>query len=198
MKTICVASLCLVVAFVAFPRFAHAQGPTSSLAARIAALEARVAKLESGAVVEADLVGTYGATIFALDLQNVPHVQTETAVGTITLNADHTASFAGTGAHCKLAMPAAWTLSCDPSETGPGSGEATWKIEGDGSTSWLVVQNEDGDDVINDPNFIGAGGRMIISGGTGAFPSSAAPVETYSLIMILIKLPATPLPVTPE
>jgi len=155
----------------------------------VAALEAKVAKLESGQFEEADLVGTYAATIFALDLQGNPTVQTETAVGTLTLNADHTASFSGNGAHCKLEQAGAWFVACDPSETGPSSGTGTWSIV-DGS---LVVQDEGGNDVINDPNFIGAGARVIISGGTLDLTGQPTP-EIYSLIMILIRLPNPPTP----
>jgi hypothetical protein len=51
----------------------------------------------------------------------------------------------------------------------------------------------DGNDVINDPNFIGAGGRVIISGGTVDLSGEPTP-EIYSLTMILIRLPKRPLP----
>ena len=70
-------------------------------------------------------------------------------------------------------------MECDPPESGPGTG--TWTIDQDGS---LVLQNENGEDIINDSNFIGAGGRVVISGGT---VSSAS--EIYSNIMIAIRLP---------
>jgi hypothetical protein len=159
----------------------------------MAALEARVDKLETGAVVAADLVGTYAATIFALDLQGDPaaRVQTETAVGTITLHDDptRTVTVTGNGAHCALLQSSgAWGVACDPNETGAFSASAFWSIDQGGS---LVIQDGAGNDFINDPNFIGAGGRVIISGGTGDSTGQPTP-EIYSLIMILIKLPPTP------
>ena len=191
-KSIRVACLWLAVGSVVVAAPAYAQGRPAappSVSARMDALEARVAKLESGAVVEADIVGSYAATIFAMDLQSQPKVQTETATGTFTLAADHTVSFTGSGAHCALEQTATWFVGCDPGETGDFTGTGTWAIGGDGS---LQILHSSGDPMINDPNFIGAGGRVIISGGTGA-----SATEIYSLIMILVKLPPAPLPPTP-
>lgn len=192
MKTIRPAALCLLVGSLFAQLPVHAQRPTPNptLEARVAALETKVAKMESGQVQEADLVGTYAATIFALDLQGNPTVQTETAVGTFTLNADHTASFSGKGAHCRLEQAASWFVACDPSQTGSFSGTGTWSIAADGS---LVIQDQGGNDVIDDPNFIGAGGRVIIAGGTADLTGQPTP-EIYSLIMILIRLPNAPTP----
>ncbi|MGH9254574.1 MAG: hypothetical protein ACRD3C_08390 [Vicinamibacterales bacterium] len=179
--------LCLLVAFVFAPLPAGAQNGVS---ARLDALEARVRKLESGQVQENDLVGSYAGVAFALDLTGTPKVQTETGVGTFTLNADHTASFTGRGAHCLLEQVATWSVACDPSHTGSFSGTGTWSIDANGS---LVIQDSNGDDLIHHPNLIGAGGRVIISGGTADLTGQPTP-EIYSIIQILIRLPNPPTP----
>lgn len=188
------ASLTFVVASLFAPLPVHAQ-TVQSLAARVATLEASVEKLESGRVVERDLFGKYAAVSFAVDLQASPKVQTETAVGTFTLYSNHTAEVTGDFAHCFLSQPGgAWAVACDPNETGTGSATGVWFIDQDGS---LVIEDPvTGEGFINDPNFVGAGGRMIISGGTLDLSGNPTP-EIYSLIMILTKLPATPPPPTP-
>lgn len=180
MNKIRVTSICFVAALALPSLPARAEGPGSSLAARMAALEARVAKLESGQVEAADLVGTYAVNVFAVDLLGNPaRVRNETSSFTVTLNANGTASFAGTGADCTLQQGAPWFVTCNQ-EGGAGTG--TWTVK-DGS---LEIHDENGEDVINDPNFIGAGGRVIISGGTSF---GETPTEGYSVIMIMIRLP---------
>jgi hypothetical protein len=179
--------LCLLVAFVFPPPPAGAQTGVSE---RLRALEGRVGKLESGQVQESDLVGSYAGVAFALDLTGTPKVQTETGVGTLALRADHTASFTGSGAHCRLQQSATWSVACDPSHTGSFSGTGTWSIDANGS---LVIQDANGDDVIHKPNFIGAGGRVIISGGTADLTGRPTP-EIYSIIQSLNRLPNPPTP----
>jgi hypothetical protein len=189
--------ICVIAGFLVVPA-ASLAGATEkksppagpALEKRIETLERRVRKLESGNVTEKDLVGRYAATIFAVDLTADPRVQTETAVGTFTLNADRTATFSGEGAHCFLGHASTWFVGCDPGQTGSFSGTGTWALQPDGS---LAIWDMDGNDVINDPNFIGAGGRVIISGGTVDLSGEPTP-EIYSLTMILIRLPKRPLP----
>ena len=187
MSSIRIAALCFIVAFAFVPRPIYAQGPpgaSSSVAARLAALEARVAKLESGQVDEADLVGTYRAHIFAIDLSGNPaKVQTETGGGTITLNADHTASLTGILViHCRLLQASPWFVQCDDPEIAEAVLGA-WSVQ-DGS---LLVQ-VNGEEALN--GLVGAGGRVIISGGT-ADDTEMPPrtPEVYSNLVIAIRLP---------
>jgi hypothetical protein len=68
----------------------------AALAARVAALESAVAKLQ-GAQTEADLVGTYSVGIFEVDLFDAsstqpPQIDVVSFVGTVTLAADGTGS----------------------------------------------------------------------------------------------------------
>jgi len=62
-----VASLCFIVALVLAPLPARAQGPTSSLNARVAALEAAVSKLQ-GNIIAKDLVGTYSVYLLGISM----------------------------------------------------------------------------------------------------------------------------------
>ena len=187
MKKIRVASLCFVVAFVLAPLPAQAQNipaRVATLEAAVAALGARVGKLESGQFDMDDLVGTYRMHIFAIDLTGNPaKVQTETAGATLTLRDDGTALLSGSGIHCRLLQGTPWFVECDAPESGEGV-EGTWSLQ-DGS---LVLQ-VGGQDAIS-PNFIGAGGRVIISGRTldlTEIPDRTP--EVYSEIIIAIRLP---------
>ena len=179
-----------VLTLSALPVMAQGRRPagTGNVAALIADLQARVAKLESGQVEE--LVGAYAVTHFGLDMvgtPGTPHVVSETLNGTVTLYADRTASMTVDSAHCGLSRTTAWFASCNPATTGTFSVNGTWALQSDGS---LGVWDLDGNDLINDPNFIGAGGRIIISGGT--FDATSIPnqiPEVFSQIMILIRLP---------
>jgi hypothetical protein len=191
------ARLCLLVTCVFAPLSAQAQGPGASLQARVAALEAlvatlqsdhatldgRVGKLESGEFDEADLVGTYRAHVFAIDLTGDPaKVQTETSVGTFTLNPDNTASISGMGIHCRLQQSTPWFVECDEPEIADAV-SGTWSVQ-DGS---ILVQ-VGGEDAFG--GVIGAGGRVIISGGTANLTEipDRTP-EIYSPLLIAIRLP---------
>ena len=103
------AALCLVaVTFAVGAVRADAQGPPSnpgagaSLAARLAALEARVTALET--VDETDMVGNYRWTALGISLNGgfagapgtPAQVKTEVADYVLTLNADHTVQISGT------------------------------------------------------------------------------------------------------
>ena len=98
MSRITTASLCFVTALAFAPVQTEAQGPpsggagaASNVSARLAALEAKVAKLE-GNLTSADFVGTYHASALATDLDGgaPASVQMFAYGATVTLAADGT------------------------------------------------------------------------------------------------------------
>lgn len=105
MSTTRLASLCFVVAFVFAPLPVRAQGPSSNIAARMAALEARVAKLE-GQITAADLAGTYRVVGSQLDLDgtNPAAIQSMAISGTVTLAGNFTGSSNVTGNGINLVL----------------------------------------------------------------------------------------------
>jgi hypothetical protein len=185
MNSIRVASLVFVVALLCAPVPARAQGPPpgpgANISARVAALEAAVAKLQSGQIDVADLVGTYAGIVLQLEL-NAPaglaSIENQSAALTFTLNNDFTALISGLDRFCNLTQTAAatWSRAC-PSPESASNVAGNWFVDANGS---LVVQIG-GQDVINDPNFIGAGGRVVISAGTAG--------SGHTVFMVLIRMP---------
>jgi hypothetical protein len=92
MNRITAASLAFVTALSLVPSAAYAQNANST-AARLAALEAKVAKLE-GNIVADDLVGDYRLVGFLADVDasNPPAIGVAVAYGTVTLLANGTGS----------------------------------------------------------------------------------------------------------
>jgi hypothetical protein len=175
------------------------------------ALGGRVGKLESGQIDASDLVGTYAAVILQLGLATHTvsgvTVQHQTASGTFTLNGNSTpctdaeattpcysAVISGSDAFCQAfpVFPAStlgWRTICSAPEVFSDA-HAEWRVDTDGS---LVLQ-VGGEDVINDPNFIGAGGRVIISAGTGGRSGGPGLVplqngDGHSVFMVLTRMP---------
>jgi hypothetical protein len=147
-----VSALSVLVALVFASVPAVAQGP-NSIPARLAALEARIAKLESGQVDAADLVGTYTFYVFGTYLSaSDQQISAEMTVGTITLNADGTGSgtFTDSGYALHVGSPVL----------------ESWAEGGEDAITWSVV---DGKLVVPGAFTaeIGAGGRVLIAGGTG-------------------------------
>lgn len=178
MRAVCLA---LVFTIVSLPAYAQGRRPVNpldvirSLVQRIDALTERVSKLESGQVDAADLVGTYALHIFGIQvLANPARVAPETFAGTVALNADGTYSIAGTDGECTLQQAVSWAVTCSGRS---GSMTSTWRVE-DGM---LVIVDEDGEH----PSAIGAGGRMMIFGGTADF----LPTGGFSNIGIAVRLP---------
>jgi hypothetical protein len=154
-----IASLCLIVALVFAPLPARAQGPSSSVAARIAALEARVAKLEGG-ITSADLVGTY-----ALAWINIPldghtatqsaSVKTDGVTGTLTLSAGGGASLVIAGCSVVLGIEPSWALTnlgC-----GGDSATGTWTYANGVLTTDIGQYDFDYN--------VGVGGRLLTAAG---------------------------------
>lgn len=197
-----VASLCFVVALVFAPLPAQAQGNgngnnnngnglpqlASALAAlqgRVAtlesgqaALDARVAKQESGQFDEADLVGTYAMQILGIEMLGAPaRIGTETSVVTISLNAGGTVGGTFTDGRCTLQQGPSWSVTCDPinPEVIP-PGVLSWTV-----TNGTLVISQPGDE--NFEATIGAGGRILVAGGTSTV------VGSWSNIVVMIRLP---------
>jgi hypothetical protein len=187
------------------------QGADTALQGADTALDGRVDKLESGQIDESDLIGTYAAVILQLGLSTHTvsgvTVQHQTASGTFTLSGNPTpcadqeattpcysAVISGSDAFCHVfpvppASALGWRTICSQPEVFANA-PAEWRVDTDGS---LVVQ-VGGEDVINDPNFIGAGGRVIISAGTGGQNGGPGSVplqngEGHSVFMVLTRMP---------
>jgi hypothetical protein len=166
--------LCLAVAFTAFSAQAQNSGATvDSLASDLAALTARVAKLE-GQIVAADLVGTYAIHGIQVELSsrgNSPQVSSYVFVGTAVLAADGTVSLTTT-------PPSGNTLSIGPSSSvspfmGSGGGTST--------TTWTYA---DGTVTLPGgapPLAVAVGGRILIG-------SSANPSDGTNVLLILTRL----------
>jgi hypothetical protein len=148
----------------------------TSLVSDLAALTARVAKLESGEVVAADLPGRYKAINLGIGLNGNPaRVETELFGLTFTLNPDGTVALEGFAGDCELLQGTTWSVACDD-ETFQGT--ATWSLQ-DGT---LVILFEDGDQL---DLLLGAGGRVAIDGGISEFTPGAG----WTSIGMLIRLP---------
>ena len=173
------AVLGFIVAFGFLAMPAQAQS-TNSVAARLAALEARVGKLESGQVDAADLVGTYRAISFGIDLVAPPaNVGVETNAGTLTLKGDGTFSITNASSNCELQQGSLWSVACNQQS---GSADFTWSVN-DGK-----VVLDFGDDT--GEAFIGSGGRVLIDAGTTSHPIQAgAAFEAFSNLIIAVRLP---------
>ncbi len=127
-------SLFFTVAFAALSAQAQNSGATvDSLASDLAALKARVAKLE-GQIMAADLAGTYALNGIQIELGsgggNSPKVSSYVFAGTVVLAADGSGSFTG-------ATPSGNTLSILPPASvspfmgsGGGTSPFTWTYAG--------------------------------------------------------------------
>lgn len=178
------ASLFLLLTFASVP--AYAQGRTGNVApgvsfqallSELEALKARVAKLESGEIDAADLAGTYVIHGLGIELHGGFPAQmgSETTVGTVTLHADGTGTGSGKDARYDLRQGFPWSLAYSES---PFSGSFTWSVV----NGTLVVPAEDPEDedlVLT----IGAGGRVLIAGGTT--PGGIG----WSNLFLLVRLP---------
>ena len=188
------ASICFVtLVFAPILTFAQGGPPAGTpgadvnLSTRVAALEARVAKLESGQVTESDLVGSYVFQLFGVETQGsaaggvVPRLSTEAGGVIFRFNANKTVSLTSIGGgRCTLTTFAGGIVTCAADEQGsadPAPGVA-WSV----SNGKLVV-TEEGDEPME--LLIGAGGRVLIGGGT----STGEPNHGWSAIAILSRLP---------
>ncbi len=175
------ASLVLAFTFAALP--AHAQNPgggppagsgetIKSLARNLAAVTARVAKLESGQVDASDLVGNYAVYALGIELHGgfPAQIASETSGGTVTLNADGSGSGIVKDARWDLRQGMPWSLTYSES---PFSGSFSWTV----ANGTLVIPGDE-DAALT----IGAGGRLLIGGGTSTNGG-------WSNLFMLIRLP---------
>jgi hypothetical protein len=142
----------------------------------LVALKARVDKLESGRVVAADLVGTYSIHALGVELLagSPAQIGEETTMGTVTLNADGTGVGVATDSRWDLRQGAPWSLFRTETPYPPNA--FTWTVS---NGKVVFPGNPDPQSALT----IGAGGLVLIGGGTGPGPSG------WSNIFILIRLP---------
>ena len=168
------ASLFFAFAFAALPALAQSGQTIESLASDLAALKARVAKLE-GQIVAADLVGTYALYGFQIELSGgagrPAQVSSYVFKATVTLNADGTASFSAppeSGNTLAFTTPPSVSIF---NGNGGGSGTTTWTyLDG-----FLTVVGG------TPPLSVAAGGRVL----TGV---SANPDDGTDVLLILTRL----------
>lgn len=181
MNNIRVTSLCLVVAFAIapLPIQAQPQGPGANPTARIAALEARVAKLE-GNIIADDLIGTYNVDIIATGIfssfQNEIH--SFVIVGTATLEAGGSGSISLAGNGNKLAERTP-DLNWLADQLTPGtlSGDFTWSY--DNGTLTITPDDDPSDVTILR---VAVGGQVLVSAHGG-------PPRKVQSLMVLTRRP---------
>jgi hypothetical protein len=153
-------------------------GPTiQSLVDSVAALTTRVAKLESGQIVAADMVGTYRMEFLGHQLLGNPaRIGLEQFTLGFTLNADTTMTLNFTGGDCELVQGTPWAVTCEM-ESGSDAG-GSWSVQ----EGKLVMVFPDGDQM---DATIGAGGRVLVGSGLSEFQPGAA----FGNIAIAMRLP---------
>jgi hypothetical protein len=170
-----VPALFFAIAFAALS--AQAQNPAAtieSLASDLAALTARVAKLE-GQIVAADLVGTYALRAIQLELSGgagrPAQVSSYVIVGTVTLNADGTVAISASpagGNTLSFTNPPSVSIF---QGSGNGGGITTWTYT-DGSVTLVGGVP---------PLSVAAGGRVLVGVGTN-------PDDGTDVLLILTRL----------
>lgn len=163
MNRIAAAFVASVTALSLAPSPAYAQNPNST-ASRLAALEAKVAKLE-GQIVAADLIGEYRVAGFlvdpdAPDANNPPQIAFAVAYGTVTLLDGGVALINGTfqGTEFVLSNP----VQAVPVFQQENNNPATWTYA-DGTLTLTTAEPGDAPLVLN----VAAGGRLMTSAAIG-------------------------------
>jgi hypothetical protein len=182
------AALCLVaLTFLIGAVRAEAQGPpagpggAASIAARIAALEARVAALET--IDESDIVGNYKFQMLGIELNRgfagtpgtPARVNTEASDVVIALNADHTAEISGTTGRCTLPVLTFGIVTCQPLEEEPLT--FSWSF----ANGVLTVSG----DPEGPMEFAVPASGVIVFGGSSEFQ----PGHSWANIGLLVKMP---------
>jgi hypothetical protein len=139
-----------------------AQGGSKAIEARLAALEAAVAKLQ-GNITEADLVGTYHLAALATDLDGGPPATIAVFAfrGIVTLAADGTGTIeqgGGTSGVIELAEGTPWTDTANLISGNPPT-SITWSYANG------LVHLSDGTANLDIDMVVGVGGRVLTSAG---------------------------------
>jgi hypothetical protein len=169
-----IALLLFVCSFVATPVFAQGPGrvgggPVGSLDTALAALTARVAKLE-GNIVASDLAGTYNVAYLETTMDGIqPNVSPATITtkafrGTLTLNANGTGSASAPPDACggSTLTQGTWTLTGINCAEEPG--EVTWTY----ANGVITITFSDGDQL---PFAVALGGRLFVMAFAAFHPS---------------------------
>jgi hypothetical protein len=182
-------ALGVVVTFVVGVAGAHAQGPPAggpgagaSLAARIDALEARVAALET--LDENDIVGRYQAIHLGIELNpgflNGPPARVSTSESSfvLQLNADHSVQFVeGKGLGCTLEATALGRVECEvPEEEEEQTEPTTWSM----ANGMLTISAGDGDLLV----FRLAANGVFVAADSSEFQ----PGHGWAVVFVLTKL----------
>ena len=182
------AALCLVaLTFCIGAGRAEAQTPPAppsscaSLAARLAALEARVAALET--IDESDIVGNWRWQSLGIEINRGFAPGTPARVGSeadndvvVTLNADHTVQISGSTLRCKLPILTFGIPTCEPLVEEPVT--LTWSF-----ANGVVTISGDPED--GPLEFAVPANGVIVFGGTSEFQ----PGHTWANIGLLVKMP---------
>lgn len=177
MCSVRVASLSFVVALALAPLSASAQGGPQgggNLAARVQALEAAVAALQSGQtaltgrvsklegnITAADLAGTYSAIGMLVDLEGgfPAKINAGTLTGVATLNANGTGQFVGGITALGLTQGNPWTK--ETNSMPPEGEEITWTYANG------ILHLSDGTPNFDTDFVVSIGGRMATFAGLG-------------------------------
>ena len=155
-----------------------------SLSAKLAALTARVEKIESGAFTAADLVGSYAWAYMGIELVGSPgRISNENIKFVLTLRANGDIEARGTADDCQLTQGLPWAVTCKPQEVATGQVIGTWRLE----NGQLFVTFEGNSE---EPVAVGAGGRVIVHSGLSSTEYAPGLRNAFSNIGVLIKLPS--------
>jgi hypothetical protein len=166
---------------------AHAQGRppqaggAAELAARVAALEARLTALET--IDESDIVGSYKYQQLGIELNRgfagtpgtPARVNTEASDVVITLNADHTVDVSGSTLRCTLPVLTLGIASCQPLEEEPVT--FTWSF----ANGVLTISGDPEDGPME---FAVPASGVIVFGGSSEFQ----PGHSWANIGLLVKM----------
>ncbi len=169
------------------PAITYAQGAANNVAARVAALEATVASLQSrlgkleGAIAPSDLVGTY--SVFLLGVSMDPpgtaatfnEMSSYTFVGTATLAANFTGSLAGSMAGRLMTEQAPTLIWTNIGGSGPIGGNFSWSY----SNGVLSLNPDPGVQFNSFLLTVTGGGRVLVSAQGGP------PTNNQQLIVLI-------------
>lgn len=182
------------LAFISTPAFAQGRsggapgaGGVQALASDLAALAARVAKLE-GNIVAADLAGTYSAVILSTTLHgarpgtppNPASIETEASRGSLTLNANGTGHVTLLGCGGGRLTQGSWAVTAAECDDDEPESDLTWTYA-DGVVTATFLS--DGDTV---PFTVALGGRLLILGFGDFFPGDPSS-EQFVIILTRLK-----------